>query len=446
MSALMSNTELSKQSSSVTAISANARIDYILRFSKHAILVIDDESQASSAVGSQFLGSLSEHHNAAFLSLSPKFNDIQIRCRLIEQLIGGDLFDPEVSLAVSVVNFAKKSKESISIVVEQAHHLSLQLLHELCQLAAIAKKAKLNIQVIMLGLASTGQIIASNKSLFENKLSILSASNGQLISLNSPLFQKDNSLSALLTDNKGLVSLIVFLCCLTIVVLVLLQQETFSFNKTLALQNEQTKTPSLEQVIAAPSAMVIPKNNDLVAVQKKLSLRKPVLAITSEKASADDIYQSILNPSQNKVIPSVVEAASTQDITDALTLSFELTKFLSNTSLEPNTVKDTGHLLVNNDYYLADNSGFVIQIAAFSENKTITGVFDELVQSQLHVYQRSLNGQTMNVITSQRYPDRATAELALKNLSGNLLMRDAWIKPIVIINREIMQFKAANSQ
>lgn len=71
---------------SVTTISTNARVDYILRFSKHAVLVVDQDESIYSQVASQFLGSLDNDHNAAFITISPKLNDIQIRCRIVEQL------------------------------------------------------------------------------------------------------------------------------------------------------------------------------------------------------------------------------------------------------------------------------------------------------------------------------------------------------------------------
>ena len=128
MSALVQNIGLSNDNPSVTKISAYARIDYILRFSKQAILVIDESHQQNAALSGQFLASLSEQHNAAYISLSAKFNNIQIRCRIIEQLCTGELFDPELSLAVSVINLAKKSQQAISIVLDNAQYLSLQIL------------------------------------------------------------------------------------------------------------------------------------------------------------------------------------------------------------------------------------------------------------------------------------------------------------------------------
>ncbi len=52
MSALAQNKVSQAQSESVTTISAAARVDYILRFSKQAIMVIDDDiSLCSDKIG-----------------------------------------------------------------------------------------------------------------------------------------------------------------------------------------------------------------------------------------------------------------------------------------------------------------------------------------------------------------------------------------------------------
>lgn len=77
------------------AISVTARIDYNLRFSKQAVLVIADNTEQYSQLASQFLVSLSNgkpsaiqldtpdnHINVAFVAASSKLNDIQMRCRL----------------------------------------------------------------------------------------------------------------------------------------------------------------------------------------------------------------------------------------------------------------------------------------------------------------------------------------------------------------------------
>ena len=190
MSALAQTIDSPNAPNRVTKISANARIDYILRFSKQAILVVDHQLEHCSTVANQFLAALPVDNNAAFISISPKLNNIQVRCRLIEQLFNDELFDPEQSIAVSLINLAKKKRQALSIVIENAHLLSLQLIHELCQLAEIAKKAGYQISVLMLGLPQAGVTVANNSGLFRKNISILSAQTGQLLSLNSKLFKQ----------------------------------------------------------------------------------------------------------------------------------------------------------------------------------------------------------------------------------------------------------------
>ena len=188
MSAQAHNIEYKAQQS-VTKISANARVDYILRFSKHAVLVVDQDADVYSQIASEFLGSLGNEHNAAFIPISPKFNDIQIRCRIVEQLFADTLFDPEQSLAVSLINLANQENQAIDIVIEHAQFLSVQVLHELCQLTDIAKKANYAISVLMLGTPQAGLILANNKSLFHKKISVLSGKTGQLLPLNAKIFK-----------------------------------------------------------------------------------------------------------------------------------------------------------------------------------------------------------------------------------------------------------------
>lgn len=198
-----------KKHSVITEISVTARIDYILRFSKQAVLVVADQTEQYSAIARQFLVTLSNRVpneatdndqsrngqcNVAFVAASIKLNDIQIRCRLIEQLFGDSLFDPEQSLAVSVLRLAKQQGEAITVIVEHAHALSLQVKYELSQLAAIAKKNNQEINVVMFGHTKAATDIGNNSSIFKNKLATIDAASGQLYSSKtSNQTQRNNS-------------------------------------------------------------------------------------------------------------------------------------------------------------------------------------------------------------------------------------------------------------
>ena len=183
----------------VTSISVSARIDYIQRFSKQAVLVIDQDSNIYTQAARQYLINLSkdkatQEANVAFVSASTKLNDIQMRCRLIEQLFANTLFDPEKSLAVSILNLSQKSKDNITIVVEHAHSLSLQIKYELCQLVDVANKTHGKINVALFGLEKSAQDAANNKNIFKNKLVVLDAKSGQLLPLDHEKFRNDNSI------------------------------------------------------------------------------------------------------------------------------------------------------------------------------------------------------------------------------------------------------------
>jgi DamX protein len=448
MSALENNIGLFKDNNSVTKISAHARIDYILRFSKQAILVIDESVEQNSPLCSQFLATLPEQHNAAYISLSGQFNNIQIRCRIIEQLYTGELFDPEISLAVSVINLAKKSQQAISIVLDNAQHLSLQILHELSQLSAIANKANLLVNIVMFGTPKAGKIVAGNKSLFDNKLTLLSAQSGQLLSTTAAIFKNTGLKWQFIHENKWLLSIIAIMLGFTALVIVLLQQETFKFTQGLIASNPEHK--SLNAALAKPQTMALASNR---YTPSEVPASNSILKKINAAALPEDIYLSLINSRPAPTIESTVLPASHDDIITAIiaegksTLTVESLKIDSGDSkietpgtTEKNTV--VHQLTVNNDYY-ANQSGFVIQLAAFSDLQLPSAFVDTLMTLDFHIYQRLLNNKPVVVITSEIYADKSAAKFALSQLPEALLARQPWIKSATVINDEIKAFLQA---
>jgi len=444
MSALKNNIGISNDNTSVTKISAQARIDYILRFSKQAILVIDESVEQNAPISSQFLASLPEQHNAAYISLSSQFNNIQIRCRIIEQLYTGELFDPEISLAVSVINLAKKSQQSISIILNSAQHLSLQILHELSQLAAIAKKANLVVNIVMFGSAQAGKTVAVNKSLFDNKLTILSAQSGQLLSTSSTLFKNTQPKWHFLKQNKWLISALLFLVGLTVLVINLLQLDNFNFAQSIVANNKEAV--SLTKVLAKPQTMVLSNSSENAADIAKARQ----VASAGFAAMPNDIYASLITPLAE--LTKQVEAlpASPSDIMSAISTETVNTVSVENMILNPvlkkvevkaieKPINTTGLLPINNDYY-ANKTGYVIQLAAFSDLKLPNAYLKALVTIEHHIYQRLLNDKALMVITSATYADKSAAQSALSQLPESLSSRQPWIKPVRVINNEINAF------
>jgi DamX protein len=444
MSALMKNNGISNDNTSVTKISAHARVDYILRFSKQAILVIDESVEQSGPSASQFLASLPEQHNAAYISLAAQFNNIQIRCRIIEQLYTGELFDPEISLAVSVINLAKKSQQGISIVLDSAQHLSLQIFHELSQLAAIAKKANLVVNIVMFGSVQAGKTVANNKSLFDNKLTLLSAQSGQLLSTTSAMFKNTKPKWHFINQNKGLISALVFVLGLAVLVINLLPLDSFNFAK-LIIANKQVDV-SLTEVLATPQTMVLAINredNAEPATQTKIENTK--LA-----ARPKDIYSSLINPLTVLPLKVLTLPASPGEVMSAITAESMNSATANGAVLKPSASrrkvqaiieqnKLANKVSVNNDYY-SNHLGYVIQLAAYSDLKLPKSLLEDLTRIDYQVYQRLLNNKPSVVITSSAYVDKSAAQSALAGLPKSLLARQPWIKPVTVINNEINAF------
>ncbi len=445
MSALMNSIGLSDDNTSVTKISANARIDYILRFSKQAILVIDESVEQSAQITNQFIATIPEQHNAAYISLSNQFSDIQVRCRIIEQLSAGELFDPEVSLAVSIINLAKKPQQAISIVLDNSQHLSLQILHEVSQLTAIAKKANLVINVIMFGSLQAGIKVQANKNLFHNKLTMLSAQSGQLISTNSTIFQRPKVKWYSIKLNKWLLSAFVLLFGLAAAVIMLLQQDSFNFTPLPKVQKSDETT--LNAALTEPQHTVLNKEVDInIAVANPSDIYSSLLVDKTQKnavqltadpapATPNDIMLAMTSlPARNKSSTNN-DSEITVDIVQE-----QQTTVSSTSATDAALLKETSIKLAAN-YYLSQNSGFVIQIAAFDDIELANDYMMSLAKINSHVYQRLLNSNTNFVITSSIYADKLSAKQALLALPESIIARQPWIKSLKLVKREINAFQ-----
>ena len=331
MSSLAQALETPTQPESVTTISAVARVDYILRFSKQAVMVVDEQIALCSSVGSQFLSNLSSNNNAAYITMSAKLNDLQVRCRIIEQLFGNTLFDPEQSVAVSLINLVKKHQQPVSIVIDNAQLLSLQLTHELCQLAEIAKKSDHQISILMLSTLQGGLKVSQNQSLFNKKLTIISAQSGQLISHNSKLFKPATNYLAITPMKKWLAFFLVLALVATASVYLLFKRDVFSFSAAISQLTETQQNTEIEQL---PEAFV------------QVSESANQLAANVQQASASDIFISLV---EEPIVKAIIdekppEAAQPVDIINAIeafTVSVGAEEVNSETSMSIATINST---------------------------------------------------------------------------------------------------------
>jgi len=419
----------------VTSISTNARIDYIMRFSKHAVLVVDEDSDIYSAVGSLFLGALPSNHNAAFISLSPKLNEIQIRCRLIEQLFVDSLFDPEEALAVTVLKLSTDSKEVISIVIENVQCLSLQLMHEFCQLAELAANAGRSVNVLLLGEEKTRELISDNKVVFTNKLSIVSAADGQLISIDTLVSNKNHS--KLLTPfRKGLIAIICLSSAAIVSIVLLYQTQSPSFSG---------QTPLLEQ----PS---LSKDTEKVESTTFIKVKEEALP----QAKGSEIYQQLMTDWNERQDNRQIEIAKPNDVANILIseqvkaeqLVVEkeqnIDTFASTIILDSTTNAEGYENNLGRGYFQKIKHGFVAQIIGFSKLETYKIFMEKYRPQKFASYTRILKNKKVFIITTQVYPLKSDVETVISMLPLELQKNKPWIKSIEAINSEISEYE--NSQ
>lgn len=410
-------------STKVTSISTNSRIDYLMRFSKQAVLVIDPLFDNYSLIGSEFLGALPSDHNAAFISVSAKLNDIQIRCRLIEQLFAEVLFDPEEPLAATVLKLALDKNQVISIVIENAHYLSLQLMHEFCQLSELAAKANRSVNVLLLGEEKSGKLVVENKTVFENKLSLISASTGQLIPFTDKMFEPSGRISGLSPIKITAISLVAIIT-ITLAMLI-------NFYQTESLTQSSSNNYALDTEAEVTSG--------IIKVDKLVS---PSIAVPNEEqASVKDIYQILVMSNEGNSIVSEPVIAAPIDVASLLTEEQAIT--LLTPKSEPVQKKKliTDSSLPNADYYSAITSGFVVQIIGFSKLDSYHSFIKDNSDLDFVGYQRVLKDQTLIVVTTKAYPLKSDAVEALSLLPEQLRLKGLWIKSVEAIKTEIEEYQ-----
>ena len=440
--------------SDVSDLSVITRIDYNLRFTKQAVLVISEGIEQYSQLASQYLVSLSntspvngsKQANVAYFSSSSKLNDLQIRCRLVEQLFVNSLFDPEQSLAVSVIQFAKQQGDDISIVIEHAHTLSLQIKYELCQLVNQAKKHDITVNVVLFGLIEAAQQLSVNKTLFKNKMALIDAASGQIINLSDTKIQPKR-LNTKLSNTKKfsliVLSLIIGIVCFWAYQLI---SDEIDKNTSLVPQTETlTVLPINSQHISSTAV------DDIEKMKTGVSQSTPLARI---EASGQEISAAILAPI-NKV--TKVIAADSSDIFNALTVLTPINPVakpvaeLATSELGVKKVSDIAAVRkisvekIDSNYYhnqaVVHEQGYVIQIAGFYDQRLWARFLTANESQSLFSYQRALNEDKFFVVTSQVFATKEQAQQALKLLPKNLMERKPWLKDISSVINEINTLK-----
>ncbi|OUR61766.1 hypothetical protein A9Q74_07580 [Colwellia sp. 39_35_sub15_T18] len=440
--------------STTTAISVTARIDYIQRFSKQLTVVVDKNPAVYSQLARQYLAHISQESskqevNVAFVAASSKLNDIQMRCRLIEQLFANTLFDPEQSLAVSILRLVKQNNDTITILIEHAQTLSLQVKYELCQLVDVAKKTQNNINVVIFGLEQAAQEVAQNRTLFDKKTSIIDASNGQVLALDHARFK--NKTTAFKSDTwlkLSLAALVAMLIAFTSWFF-LAEYENFSLTD-LPVKPPIAETPKI--VPQETPALITPSKTARSKFASTADINLALLGQNSSKqlllatAERDDILQALVlaEPRINNtnVAVNIDEPAATSTSIPALT-NINITPKL----VKPNEVKldEPNQLpllpllpvILTEQYYLNAEEGYVVQITGFTNLSRLATFIKKNKDLEYFSYQKNLNSQQFIVLTTKIYSDKAQAIVAMNGLPEVIKSLGSFLKSVATIKREI---------
>lgn len=472
----------------VTSISVSARIDYIQRFSKQAVLVLDNDAVVYSQAARQYLITISkdksaQETNVAYVSASTKLNDIQIRCRLIEQLFSNTLFDPEKSLAVSILNLSKESKDSITIVVEHAHALSLQIKYELCQLVDIANKTHNKINVAIFGQEIAARDVAVNKSLFKNKLAIVDAKTGQLSSLDNAKFKENKSIVSKAFLLKSLATIMSVSILIGLTWFIMIEHDSFSLSQLPEALTPKQETQVISQNIVPPlvNADKVTTELEFQASTQDIYSALQGIKTSSEKieivpAKTIDILQALdLNEAPNSAMSSVdttIETSPEPTISSILAtdiatkevqlveeiqltqeeklvreeqivqkeqLTNEASPIVKTAEIDKVVANTSSELGLTPNYYLNASTGFAVQIVGFTDAQLFKRFIESYPNLEYYSYQKKLNDKKLIVVTSRIFEDREQAKQGLSSLPQEIIDRGVWVKDLAMIQDEIKQ-------
>jgi DamX protein len=421
-----------------TGISVIARIDYIQRFSKHLTVVIAENPAIYSKVARQYLTNISQttgnqDMNVAFVAASNKINDIQMRCRLIEQLFANTLFDPEKSLAVSILRLAKQNSGTITVVVEHAQALSLQIKYELCQLVDTAKKTQNNINVVILGLEQTGKEIGQNRTLFDKKTSIVDAVNGQIITLDHSRFKNS---PAVFKSGVGLkIGLITLISLTTILLCWFVFSEFKSVNFAVLPEAKITETPKTlpQKAEKTTSQNNLATTSDIQVALLSADSNEQLRSATAERI---DILQALMltqTEVDEKKTSDYFQSTRSSTVATASNIKPPIIEAEQEESLNIEKLP----FILNEQYYLNSEKGYVIQITGFSDLSRLKAFIKNNSKVKYFSYQKNLNTQKFFVLTSKIYNNKVQAREALNKLPQPMKALGSFLKSVSTIKREI---------
>ncbi len=434
----------------------------------------------------ELLTSALPNANKCYLTAVSSINDIQVRSRIIEQLFGNVLFDPEKPMLNAFLEFGGNTE--LMIAIDNGHHLSGQIIGEILQVVAEFKKQSRVISVLFTFDKQISNTIGSITSALISVMPIPKFSEKESYILIKQSFDdvpspdtakvkrwienaQGNPIQLLAFDTQDALKLakpvamniklwvsnlivVSLLLALGVYMYRLYFTEEQSLPKTI---KEKTIKPTVEPMVSDWSSAKVkehvvkvkqtqmPEDNAasssdiLEALNNAMKPQKEVEAVTANieptKANSEPVVNLPENVSSEKEIslaPSEAEFGSELDA--------ELESNLPS-SIAPLTV--AGYRVNNQQMLSLPSNKFVLQLTAVSQESTLeTYLIEKRLDAKLtRIYKISRNNSDWLVVTYGLFDTIASARETAKNIDQN-----AWAKSTEAIQQQIKSYNESLSQ
>jgi septal ring-binding cell division protein DamX len=432
--------------------------------------------------------------NKCYVTLAQSLNDIQVRSRIVEQLFGNVLYDPEKPLLGTFLEFHHSTP--ILLALDNGHYLSGQLIGELLQVVAELKKR--DVQIVLLvcydksvsntwGSISSALIVVKRlKGLnADESFELLNQSFDHVPSASTTKVKrwiedsKGNPMQLLAYDSSGNLKVvreetfnlklwgsIIVLASLILSLGVYYYRVYFASADENKIQTPQAISEQVKNKIKTPvvSDWSEAKIRE-AAIERKAVLKETQTETETETETAVATRQDILSALSLNNVPEVVtsqevdaslelaaplelevlpEQEASQDAIDE-TISEERPKTESVTS-EIETAKPelvVGYPIQTQAMLALPTNKFVLQLTAVTQTRTLEDYLNQKQPAKEHtrIYRIERNGQTWLILTYGLFDTIAAAREEAKNIDMK-----AWAKSVSVIQQQIKTYNQTLSQ
>lgn len=474
----------------------NSRLNFIealvTQTSGSCLLAIEGPSGiGKTTVLEELLTSSLPNANKCYLTATATLNEIQIRSRIIEQLFGNVLFDPEKSLLTTFLEFNHQTP--LMLAVDNGHFLPGQIVGEILQVVAELKKRGHHMVAIITYDKSQSKTIGSIDSALISHYSIPSLDYKESYQLLARYFENipssnnvkikrwienanGNPIQLLAFDDKeslkfaSVSPMNIKLWVSVVIVASLLFALGLYFYRV--AYTEQGEVPATIKELMTKTEQVLEKQSKTVKEWPKVHPQEATQLQPKrvDIASAEDIFAAIEQAHTEQAqaeqnIESIVEAKTPvfaekqakQVVISGNELEVIEQKAFDTTladakeeadeapTIEPNIVPQevAGYLIDNQSLMTLPSDKYVLQLTAVSSESTLAQYLEskKLDPELTRIYKIRRSNADWLVVTYGVFDSISTARETAKTVDPN-----AWAKSVSVIQQQIAAYQQSLSQ